>query len=61
MLFSCGSYVGFQPGFPGTLGFRQHAPGVPPELIQMRRLGVIECPDFKSAVIFPISRTVFVL
>jgi len=28
---------GFQPGFPGTLGFRQPGPGVPPEVIKMLR------------------------
>ena len=26
---------GFQPGFPGTQGLRQHSPGVPLEVIKM--------------------------
>ena len=27
----------FQPGFSGTLGFRQHSPEIPPEVIKMLR------------------------
>ena len=30
----------FQPEFPGTPEFRQHSPGVPPEVTQMLQLTV---------------------
>jgi len=31
------NFCDFQLGFPGTLGFHQHTPGAPPEVIQMLR------------------------
>ena len=31
----------FQPGFPETLGFHQHNPGIPPEVIKMLRTTVL--------------------
>ena len=52
---------GFQPGFPGILGFRQHSPGVPPEVIQMLRLNAYFSSPMRKCKQGLLERLVYIL